>query len=350
MGILDQIRAFESSSPKLMAYLQSPQFRGLGQGILSATQTPDSKGRYGSFAEGMNQGFKLGDTYADLDRKRKQEEARLELATKYFGLDTSKFDFDKEKFGKTFGLDSSRFDFDKEKFGKTHDLNSMIHGSDADYKRAQIEDLLRKAEKDRQQQEFFQSLLSGSNGGGGGAGGGLLGNLSDQNRQRAGLAGMLGGMGKATDILTEIDPTSVASPTTITNNQASIQAVDELVPDIKELVSLAKKGELPNNKDFGLIKNAKQKNYDALIGRLTDKYIQANKLPRSNESIKLVKEIFDRGTFESEADYAKRLEGEIKKLQKSKDISTQITPQLYKKSPSEMTAAEIEAELGGYNE
>lgn len=111
-------------------------------------------------------------------------------------------------------------------------------------------------------------------------------------------------------------------PTTanVTANQNVIQAIDNTLPGIAELKTLSVPREVMGM-SFDPDASAK---YNATVGGITDALVSALKLPKTNESISLVKSLVGRHPLESDASYKKRLTGLEKDLKQRKKNASQI--------------------------
>jgi hypothetical protein len=102
----------------------------------------------------------------------------------------------------------------------------------------------------------------------------------------------------------------------VTKNQGIIQAINNVSPLLKEISN--PKFHVPNQLLGKYLHPDWQRNYEAKTAKIVDSLISALKLPSTNESIHLVKDIIQRGKFESDKAYRKRLNDELSDLSKRK--------------------------------
>lgn len=97
-----------------------------------------------------------------------------------------------------------------------------------------------------------------------------------------------------------------AKPTSasVTGNQKIIQAIDNAVPIIDELIENSGPGQLVGK----YLHPNEQASYKGKTATLTDSLVGALGLPKTNESIHLVEKITSATPYESQASYKKRLE------------------------------------------
>ena len=102
-------------------------------------------------------------------------------------------------------------------------------------------------------------------------------------------------------------------PTTasVTSNQKVIQAIDNAVPMIDELIN---DKNIPGQLVGKYMHPDEQALYKGRTATLTDSLVGALGLPKTNESINLIEKITSATPFESEASYKKRLQGLKKDL------------------------------------
>jgi len=275
----------------LLDFLSSPQGLALAAGLLeegspSFTHVP-------SFGTGLARGFgnmqKINqfETEQELERDRLEqqrllEQARLEILRGHLDVDRSKLDLD----------------------------------------RMTKEQIL--AQKERQA-ALLNSLL------GGGESVGAT-SANDNRSQRAAILAAAGYTEEAFKVLTEkptIDPTNVPTKAVITQNQQVSQAVDNVIPQIQDLIKEDVPIQSPDifglRKATSLLSPEKQARYEAKVASVTDTLVAALKLPGTNESIALVGKMVRKQFGESDDAYHKRLEDLIKDLEERKRNALNVT-------------------------
>lgn len=97
-----------------------------------------------------------------------------------------------------------------------------------------------------------------------------------------------------------------------TQNQSQIQAIDNVIPKIKEL-SISKT--IPGQFTGKYFQPSNQATYEAQTASVTDTLIGALGLPKTNESIELVNKMIVEKPYENRANYQKRINKLIDDLQ-----------------------------------
>ena len=298
-GLLSQGKGGGILSENLMQFLQSPEAMAMAGGLLaggapSLTEVPS-----------LGRGFSLG-----LQGMKASKESGLDRKLKERGLD----------------------------------LEERGLGIEEQYKRAQITDLQEKAAQRAVQRDFVNKMIFGDGMAQGqeGAEVGAGGAITSDKQRRAQQMAAAGYYDEAMKILTEREPASEAATATIAANQAKLTAINAMKPRLEKLIKQAESGELPMTRGTGFIKTGKQKEYDADIADVVEKYTKAFDLGKSNESLALGHTIFERGTLESEVDYARRMRDELKKLEEEEKVASQITKPLFTPSRPEERSAKPE--------
>lgn len=274
----------------LLDFLSSPQGMALAAGLLeegspSFTHVP-------SFGTGLARGFgnmqKINqfelEQQLERDRLEQQkllEQARLEILRGHLDVDRSKLDLD----------------------------------------RMTKEQIL--AQKERQA-ALLNSLLGGE--------GAATSGAADNRSQRAAILAAAGYTEEAFKVLTEkptVDPSTVPTKAILTQNQQVTQAVDNVIPQIKDLMKEDVPVQSPDV--FGLRKATsflapeRQARYEAKVASITDTLVAALALPRTNESIALVGKMVRKQFGESDEAYHKRLEDLTKDLEDRKRNALNVT-------------------------
>lgn len=299
----------------ILKFLQSPQAKGLTQGLLA--QAAPSMNEPRSLAGGLSQGLMLGSKYEDIDRGRKIEEGQLDLDKLY---KTGMLDINKGVLDINKGvLDVNRGELD-------------ISKSRLELDRATKEQELVQKEAQR---KLLMGILSGNVAPDGSK-------ITDEQRQRAATLAAGGFVEEAFKVLTEKaekNPADTPTKAVITQNQQVSQAVDNIVPQIDELLKTDVPFQAPG---VGTIFSpAKQKAYDAKVAAITDQLISALNLPKSNESIHLVKMMVEKGFNEGDEAYHHRLKELKKDLLTRKKSALEVTSAVGKKTAKDSSAQDL---------
>lgn len=293
----------------LLGFLNSPQAQGLAQGLLSQATPSLTEPR--SLSGGLLNGLKLGTQYADIDRQRKVQEGQLDLDKMYKGG----------------MLDINRGQLDLDRLYKTGELD--IHRGKLELDRATNE---QKTLQKQAQQQLLMDIISGKVSATGPSESGDS-KISEEKRQRAATLAAGGFVEEAFKVLTEKPEKNDANAPTkavITQNQQVSQAVDTLIPQIDELIKL----DVPfQGGGVGtLFSPDKQRAYEATTAAITDQILAAFNLPKSNESIHLVKNMVEKGFNESDEAYHSRLKNLKNELVKRKQSALKVSSAVGEKS------------------
>lgn len=278
----------------LLGFLQSPQAMALAQGFLEGGQPSfDKQNTFGS-------GFATGLGNIRAANKLQNEEQLARDALKQQEL-----------------LEKARI---------------AISQGHLDVDRAKLD--LDRAHK-QQQQELLKSLLTNENLPEG------VDAAGDNRQQRAAILAAAGYTEKAFKVLTEKpkeDLTEKPTRTVITQNQQISQAVDNVVPQIKELMQEDIPIQSPNiwglKKTTSLLSPEKQARYESKVAGITDTLVAALALPKTNESIHLVGQMIRKQFGESDEAYFKRLDEVVHDLERRKENALKVTSAVGEKSAS----------------
>lgn len=131
---------------------------------------------------------------------------------------------------------------------------------------------------------------------------------------------------------------SAPTRSTISDNQAILRGIDNTIPVIDKL----KKMEAPSAVFGSYTSPTKMAEYNAMTGAVTDTLVSAMGLPKTNESISLVKQMITRQKGESQEGYKQRLDKLREELIDRKKISMQQLKQGNKIIEKEEKAAKAE--------
>ena len=277
-------------------FAQSPEARGLAQGLLAGSQP--NMNQPVTFGSALAQGLQQAHSYADLDRQRKLQEQQLQQQV------------NKDEFKKI--RDQEKLAIDKDTLASRQALH-----------RAQIERLRQEEARKQQQQDFLvKSIQSGGQVS-------IDSQESPQEIERKKRAGILlagGDVDGALKVLSEKpekQPENEATKAFLTQNQGVLQAIDTVLPKIDSLI----KEDVPFQAPIGskLFSPAKQARYEATVSGITDTLVGALNLPKTNESLHLVGQMVRKQTNEGDKAYRKRLKELQEDLQKRKQSSLAIT-------------------------
>lgn len=104
----------------------------------------------------------------------------------------------------------------------------------------------------------------------------------------------------------------------VTKNQNIIQSIDNVIPLLNNL----KDSEFPGQTVGKFFHPSQQANYQAKISALTDSLVASLGLPKTNESLALIKKMVEQQFGESKASYKKRLMDVISDLTERKKRAT----------------------------
>ena len=108
-----------------------------------------------------------------------------------------------------------------------------------------------------------------------------------------------------------------------TANQSVIQSIDNTLPLIKNLQESLKKSEIPGQFVGQFFSPDQQAKYEGTVATITDALVGALNLPKTNESIALVKKVVGRRGNESEKSYKSRLESLVADLNERRKKAAQ---------------------------
>lgn len=300
-----------------LEFLQSPEASGLSQGLLAASQ-PSMTMPTQNLGGALGQGLALGKQYRTQKEKQELEQAQHELEKLY---KTGMLDIHQQELAQSMLKHQQELAQRKVEHEANHGLKREELDLEGEYKQAQIGKLLQEAEQRKAQQAFLSSVLSGDDGNGGGSTSPLEG-LSDEQRKRAATLAGAGFTEEAFKVLTEKNPENSPTKTTLTNNQQVAQAVDNVIPQIDDLLKIDVPFQTPNIWGAGRLTSlwspAKQADYEAKVAGITDQLVNALNLPKTNESIHLVEKMVRKQPNEGDASWHKRLKhlkGDLKKRQ-----------------------------------
>ncbi len=302
----------------IMQFLQSPEGRGLTQGLLAAgnpsmtTPTPTLGGALG-------QGLALGEQYRSVHDKKELEKARLELDRLY---KTGMLSYHEKELAQrqleshaNQGLKREELELDKQ------------------YKGAQIDKILQEAEQRRKRTEWLQSYASGS---------GDVSNdgspATDDEAERKRRVGALTALGydeEAAKVYAEKrekDPAQHATGATISASQESIKTIDSAVRELESLKKnkIVEISSLPGGRYAAEMLNRTQYELmDKAIGNAAKVYAQAKTNGKPTESqIHEAKNILSPAAGETQAEWEKRVDSLMVALDEDKEYQSSIVKPL----------------------
>lgn len=328
-----------TTQQKIMQFLQSPEAMALGSSLLqqgqpSYTHTP-------SFSAGLGNAMgQMGDI-----QKYRNEQA-----------------FERDKLRQQRLLDQARLEILKGHL----DVDKGKLSIEEAYKKAQMDDLIRKAESSAKQQQFYDALLYGeqqAEDGANGDGTGLLGDLTPEQRRRAAIAGKLGGAEAAAKILTEPNPSNSPTTATITATQEQLRSIDAAIPALEKLKTL-ESPDIPGVPGGSIISGIMEPKKTAIskkvIKDIAKDYLAAKQTNITDSSIKAAVDVLSRAPGETQEEYAERIDDMIQDLEQKatyaasvakpvRDVKKKAAPQKKKKA-SEYSEAELWAIVNGEEE
>ena len=112
---------------------------------------------------------------------------------------------------------------------------------------------------------------------------------------------------------------------TKTANQTIIRGVDSTLPVLTKLQDMNKKEDVPGQLVMSWLKRDRQAKYQSMISLITDSLVSAYGLPKTNESLALVKKMVGRQPGEGDESYADRLTNLAQELKdKRKQAQTDL--------------------------
>lgn len=116
----------------------------------------------------------------------------------------------------------------------------------------------------------------------------------------------------------EADLTAPTKATT-TLNQGIVNAANNILPQIKEL----EKFDVPHQ-SFNKLSPTQQQKYLGITNSIADGLMSAYALPRTDQSLHMVKQMVQRGNWESLAGYKKRLKELTKEVEDRRDAASNV--------------------------
>lgn len=124
------------------------------------------------------------------------------------------------------------------------------------------------------------------------------------------------------------------TPAVKTAQQGVITGIDNTIPGIKELIKLAQKGMVPGQGMGYIFHPNKQSSYKDVANSLVDTLTAAYNLPKTNESLELMKSKILKRAGESDSNYVARLKRSLVELQKRREAAKQTLNNGIKLNPS----------------
>jgi hypothetical protein len=277
----------------LLDFLKTPEADGLIQGLLAASQ-PSMTQPTQSFGGAIGNGMALGKQYRAQHDKTELDKASHEL----------------EKLYKTGMLDVHRGQLALDKTTKSQAL----------------------AQKEAQRQAIIDIINAPSDNAGT-----AIGGISAEQKRRAAIALAGGRDDEAAKILSEKTMENEATRATLTQNQGVVQSIDNVLPVLDDLSNEKGNGiDIPyqNPWYFGgdlaanIASPQRQAEYHAEVAKAADQLIGALSLPKTNESISLVKKMLEKQPNEGDTAYRGRIKKLKKDLLRRRESAHKIAPSI----------------------